>query len=469
MTPKKDPKSIDYLIDATNVCSWHAANVYDKTNKKNTHESFSLQPLLQLLILINKKGKTFQCIFDANTIFNLPAEEKDTYTTLLAEYKDFFYQVIGGIRADDFVLSLANRYNSSVISNDNFADYVKTYPWLARDAKPLRLFKGGTPMVAGDRTLVVPDLKINLDLTKNTSALYGELTTKLISKGVRHFGEIVSYDSKSGKGKIKKGKNLIDFRGVDLTITKGVNVEFSIEEKRKKINATDIRLSNTSVDDEISRLKKENKLLINNQTKDKFTGIVEWYDIKKKYGAIKETENSDTIFFFSTGIEQKGLKLEKEMEVIFEKKINKKGPYAANIRLANPKAVGQDQSKEIESLKKALEKANNKIESLETKLSKASKASSKAKVVRKVSSPAAQKVQSRNSGGKSKKGSSNQKSNTRSKSRAQVQDKPIIKQGRPAPKNKGSKKQSKRENGQMSKRKKAESKNSKRKSSKKSR
>ena len=83
MTPKKELKTIDYLIDATNVCSWHAANVYDKKNKKNSHESFSLAPLLQLLVLINTKGKTFQCIFDANTIFNLPAEEKDIYTCLL--------------------------------------------------------------------------------------------------------------------------------------------------------------------------------------------------------------------------------------------------------------------------------------------------------------------------------------------------------------------------------------------------
>lgn len=367
MSPKKEQKSIDYIIDATNVCSWHAANLFrDKKKKGNALESFSLQPLLQLLILLKKNNKRYQCIFDANTVFNLPETEKSAYSNLLSEYKDFFYQVIGGIRADDFVLSLASRYKSSVISNDAFSDYHKTYPWLQREAKPQRLFKGGTPIIAGNRLLVIPDLSINQDLAKSTDELMEELTASLVSRSKRHVGLLQKLDPRRSTGQIVFGKQKVAFNLKELDLQNGLNVEFSLEEAKKKMVATDVTvvLENES-SEELELLRKENKLLREGQVNDKYIGTIEWYDVKKKYGAIKQSDSDETIFFFSTGLEQKQLVPEKETEVIFEKKINKKGPYAANIRLSDPIKTQKNQSKELQTLKKQYSKLEEKQVKLE--------------------------------------------------------------------------------------------------------
>ncbi len=83
-------ETVTYFIDGTNLCYWQ-----DTTRP-------TLHVLLELLIALKKeKNRSFYCIFDANTQYKLPPEEREVYQHLL-EFKDFFYQITGGKRADDW-------------------------------------------------------------------------------------------------------------------------------------------------------------------------------------------------------------------------------------------------------------------------------------------------------------------------------------------------------------------------------
>ena len=75
------PEASTYFIDATNICHWG--------------KSMSLQALLRLLLEIKRKKQTFFCIFDANTSYYIPDNEKKIYKKLL-EHTEYFYQVSGG-------------------------------------------------------------------------------------------------------------------------------------------------------------------------------------------------------------------------------------------------------------------------------------------------------------------------------------------------------------------------------------
>lgn len=225
---RTEKPKIDYIIDATNVCGWHEANMYDPKNKVKT----SLNILLRLLITLSERKLNYQCIFDANTIFKLAEKEKNLYTDLLNKYRDNFYQVIGGIQADAFVLSAAERYKSAVISNDNFAPYQQQYKWLDRNAKPQRLFKGGTPLMAGDRLLMIPELAINEVLNETTYDLYKKLLPFLKSTGQaakpkRQNGDIKTYSSVRKTGFITtENKTDVLFHISDLMVRKGMKVSF---------------------------------------------------------------------------------------------------------------------------------------------------------------------------------------------------------------------------------------------------
>lgn len=333
---KSDSKKIDYIIDATNVCSWHVANVINLEHSSNALGTFSLQPLFKLMIHLLQEGNTVQCIFDANTIYHLHGEEKQMYNSLLTDYRDFFYQVIGGIKADDFVLNLASRFSSSVISNDNFNEYHTSYPWLQREARPQRLFKGGTPIIGGDKLLLIPDLSINLVLDQNPEDLFKMLTGLLLSRSKRLVGVVKSYDHKNGKGLITHAKSEFSFSHKDIVITAGLEIEFSLDKVNTHIVATEIKVLQKEVTasvEEIEKLRKELDSLKSQNLGEKYHGVIDWYDHIKNYGAIKQKDNDETVFFFGNGFEHKDISPEKEMEVIYEKRINKKGPYAVDIRL----------------------------------------------------------------------------------------------------------------------------------------
>ena len=158
------PKQMTYYIDATNVCYW-----YDTTVP-------TLRVLLKLLILLKKeKNASFYCIFDANTTHKLHPDEREIYIHLL-EHKNYFHQVSGGKRADDYILELADIYDAPVISNDNYSDdKYDRYAWKHREAEPMRLFMGeviNTPF--GDH-LLLPDLNLRAVLDRKINPLYREL------------------------------------------------------------------------------------------------------------------------------------------------------------------------------------------------------------------------------------------------------------------------------------------------------
>jgi len=326
-TQQEKNKTINYVIDATNVCNWHVANKGIRTSNKNEHNSnVSLDTLLKLVNMLIDADRTFQCIFDANTSYNLPEEEKYIYTSLLSEYKDFFYQVTGGIKADSFVLSIAAKYSSRVISNDNFSDYQGMYPWVKRDANPQRLFKGGIPMIASVKNLVLPELSLNAAIEETAEVLFNDLRRKLGYGNVRYKGQIQEFDKQKGVGgiSIENGEDVY-FNRSQLNLEIGDKVEFFIKiNDDKKTYASDIHLQR----EEKSlgpRVWPYNEI---------FEGTIDWFDDKKGYGAIAENEgNKDkTLFFFLAGFEE-GLKPEPDMEVVYEKKVNKRGTYGTNIKV----------------------------------------------------------------------------------------------------------------------------------------
>lgn len=322
--PQKNNKTIDIVIDATNVCNWHVANKSIKTSKRNEHNgSVSLDTLLKLVNSLLERNQTFQCIFDANTAYNLPDEEKHIYNQILGEYKDYFYQVTGGIRADSFVLSIAERYNSKVVSNDNFSDYQQMYPWIKRETKPQRLFKGGIPMIAGIKNLVLPELGINAEIEETTEVLFNELRRKLGFGASKFIGMVKSFDEQKGIGHINldNGEEIY-FNRSQLNIEEGEKVDFVIRiNDENKTYAADIHLYKEEV--------LAPRVWTNNEI---FEGTIDWFDDQKGFGAIIEKKSEETIFFFSAGFED-GKSPEPEMKVVFEKKTNKKGPYAASIKV----------------------------------------------------------------------------------------------------------------------------------------
>jgi len=325
MSSKKDTKKIDYILDATNIINWHTANKAPRNRaatKNEKNDNVSLNTLFKLLNMISDEGRSFQCIFDANTVYLLPEDEKDLYNELLSSLPEFFYQVTGGIRADSFVLAAANRCDSRVISNDNFSDYQKKFPWIGRDSKPQRLFKGGIPLIAGTKTLMVPDLQINEPIDETAEILYHELMEKLGGETEARIGQIKSFNKKNGWGFIEResGKDVY-FKAEEFLFNPGMEVTFKVNRDGDKTFATEIGIQTNSFEEVEAGQVLE--------------GTIDWYDNEKDFGAIREDNADDTIFFFGSGFEHQGLKPEVGMRVAFEKKINKKGPYGVRIRLVD--------------------------------------------------------------------------------------------------------------------------------------
>jgi len=335
MSNKKNVVSkIDYIIDATNVCNWHIANKGARTSDKNEfNANVSLDTLLKMVITLLDHRKTFQCIFDANTIYNLPEEEKPIYTQLLVDYKDYFYQVTGGIRADSFVLSIASNYDSRVISNDNFSDYQSPYPWIKREHRPQRLFKGGIPIIASIKHLVIPELNINATIDQSSSELFHELRKKLGFGDQRHMGTIKDFEPQKGVGFIEtESGDPIYFKRSHIKINVGDEVDFLIKlNNDNKTYASDIVISKL-----FSAQPTEEKNIRLWEGDEINCGTVEWFNDSNGFGVISEEGKEQTVFFFRSGYLEEGLPRQGQ-EVVFERKINKKGPYAVNIKTGNPK------------------------------------------------------------------------------------------------------------------------------------
>jgi len=329
---KKVVTKIDYIIDATNVCNWHIANQTRKSDKNEFNANVSLDTLLKMVVTLLDHRKTFQCIFDANTAYNLPEEERSIYNHLLNDYKDYFYQVTGGIRADSFVLSIASNYDSRVISNDNFSDYQSSYPWIKREHRPQRLFKGGIPLIVGIKHLVIPDLKINTPINQPSSELFHELKKKLGFGDQRHTGLIKDFEAQKGVGFIEtETGELVYFKRSSVKLNVGDEVDFLIKLNNDKTYAADIAISKL-----FSSQPTEEKNIRLWEGDEINSGTVEWFNDSNGFGVISEEGKEQTVFFFRTGYLEEGLPRQGQ-EVVFERKVNKKGPYAVNIKAGNPK------------------------------------------------------------------------------------------------------------------------------------
>lgn len=145
-----------YAVDGLNVCfSFHR------------EQPLNLTALLTLLYEIRKRGDDFVCFFDATAPHlirqKLGCAEETVYRSLFTCPGCPFFQVPAGSRADDYLLSYADKNQCSVVSNDRFQDYVKTFPWLAEN--PTRRVTG---LVVRD-CLTVPALNIYTPLCHNPS------------------------------------------------------------------------------------------------------------------------------------------------------------------------------------------------------------------------------------------------------------------------------------------------------------
>ncbi|MEZ4887877.1 MAG: hypothetical protein R3E32_24330 [Chitinophagales bacterium] len=299
------PEASTYFIDATNICHWG--------------KEMSLQALLQLLLEIKRKKQSFFCIFDANTSYYIPDNEKKIYKKIL-EHTDYFYQVSGGKRADDFILELADRHGSAVISNDNYSDpkYAK-YKWKDREAEPMRLFMGEViPVPSGDH-LILFDLDINIVLKEDANKLYKKLHRILYPSRDTFEGNVKFVNNHKGWGRIVYyTEDEVNFRTSELpqTVEQGQKVKFVIEETDKGEYARNIELLQV---DEI-RIK----------------GKVTQYDESRGMGAIKpESGGGEDLFFYKSYFDdpENVPKINKNQRVSYVLGTNSKGECAKKIKL----------------------------------------------------------------------------------------------------------------------------------------
>ncbi|MGB1242671.1 MAG: hypothetical protein ACPG49_09120, partial [Chitinophagales bacterium] len=265
-----NPDACTYYVDATNICHWG--------------KEMSLQVLMQLLLEIKRKKQTFFCIFDANTSYYIPDNEKKIYKKLL-EHTDRFYQVSGGKRADDFILELADRHGSAVISNDNYSDpkYSK-YKWKEREAEPMRLFMGEViPVPSGDH-LILFDMDINVILKEPTDKLYRKLTRILYPPRAKFEGKVKFVNNHKGWGRIVyQIEDEVNFRTTELpqTVEQGQRVNFFIDETDKGEYARNIEVLHVD----------ENRI----------KGKVVQFDENRGMGAIKpEQGGGEDLFFYKS-------------------------------------------------------------------------------------------------------------------------------------------------------------------------
>ncbi|HRI26955.1 MAG TPA: leucine-rich repeat domain-containing protein [Chitinophagales bacterium] len=226
-SPNNNTKPTTYYIDATNVCYWR------------NPESPSLVVLLKLLVVLKREKKQdFFCIFDANTAHKLPQDEIDIYTYMLNNGN--FHQVSGGKRADDYLLSLADMYDGSVISNDNYSDpKYSRYRWKDRDHRPTRLFMGEVIKTNDGEHLMLFDLDINVKLDQSVSDLFKQLDTLLNPPKEYYTGTVRFYNAQRGWGRISFLKeSYLPFTkpanaAAQPAIEEGMEVSFKIVDNAK--------------------------------------------------------------------------------------------------------------------------------------------------------------------------------------------------------------------------------------------
>ncbi len=338
MSESKNNRKIDFVIDGTNVCGWHETNIYEAGNRGNKTADFTLLPLLKLVEVLLARGQSFHCWFDASTLNILNDNEQVIYNELLKKYNDNFYQVIGGIKADPFVLASADKFNAAIISNDSFGIYLDKYPWLERNKQPLRLFKGGKPKLGGDNHLMVPHLDINEVLDQTVEEIYHGLKYNIQS---RKRGVVKTFNEKNGWGFVtgQDGEDIY-FNKKNILVKEEMDVEFEIGRNHKgELFANNVTFSRDDIEEMQERLDKLEQELILYKVARKFKesdkvleGEVEWYDRDKEYGVITY-QGDKSYFFYGSEFNHAEHGPIPGQKVIFQIGKNKKGACAIKIFL----------------------------------------------------------------------------------------------------------------------------------------
>jgi hypothetical protein len=158
-----------FVLDGSNIC-----RSYDPERSPS-----SLAPLLTLIRELQKKGKTFKCVFDASERYALAKNRAEAsavyyYETIMNHFPHQFGEAPNGEDADNRILRLAEHENGAVISNDRFDkpgdDHERIYPWVMASV--------GNRMIRGsveENRLIVPALNINTALRTDLDEVIQEL------------------------------------------------------------------------------------------------------------------------------------------------------------------------------------------------------------------------------------------------------------------------------------------------------
>ena len=185
--PQKFPKPAMakrlFYLDGNNIGCWlDNKNIKQEKPKEKNKISDDEKPEIRMAILLTlcneliKRGDNFICFFDANIQYIIKEKEFETVLFRFLDNKEKCKIVPGQSQADSFILPLANREKASVISNDIFKHSIKKYPWLKKNAKPQRLFKGmATETSLKEAKLLIPDLDIEIPIETDIPKLLREL------------------------------------------------------------------------------------------------------------------------------------------------------------------------------------------------------------------------------------------------------------------------------------------------------
>jgi len=165
-------KNKTFIIDALNVCMSFPQRI----------NCASISYLLSLIIEIHNQSGYFIAVFDRSAKYRfkeISNDELDCYEYLTSNTADYCLIVPARIRADDFILQMAEKNNCDVISNDMFREYEKRYPWVKDDG---RVKKGAIiPQHSNGKKiqdiLSIPNLEIYANVRKDFQNMAQEIVS----------------------------------------------------------------------------------------------------------------------------------------------------------------------------------------------------------------------------------------------------------------------------------------------------
>jgi cold shock CspA family protein len=245
----------EYIIDGTNIIC-------------NAERENHLAPLLQLLLILKKKGHNFYCYFDADTRFKFDKEEdKQVYQNLINFGLNEHFIQVANLDADEPLLKQANAIGAKIISTDDFDSFYHLYPWLTEERRVLKV-----DVIA--EKLIVEKLEINDSVNRSSVKIAEEIVNILEREASHLHGVIDKYKKERQFGFIKRNtankniffsKQSVVDKNLDYTI-KGNEVSFNIELSKSGsvyyFSAVDVRKQEAkTIEEVIETLTDENKIL----------------------------------------------------------------------------------------------------------------------------------------------------------------------------------------------------------------